>query len=498
MGRFSSRGGTIEGSIYDFALARYTDLGELDATFGTGGKVTVSFGGIRDAASSIAVQGDRKIVMAGTTTSVGGIGDFALVRCTEFGELDTSFGTNGRVITSIGSGFDFGHALALQSDGKLIVAGSSGSGSNTDFALARYTEAGLLDPSFGIGGMVITPMGTGGDTTSSVVVQSNGMIVVAGSSSSGGSTDFALARYTPAGALDTSFGFGGKVITPIGAGADRCTSMAIQSDGNIILAGYSHNGSNNDFALARYTPSGALDTTFGIGGKVTTPIGSGDDEGSGMVVQSDGKIVVGGYSGTFPDYDFATVRYTANGMLDTIFGSGGKVTTPFDSGNDQCRDLAVQSDGKIVLVGRSDSDFALVRYEGGSPGDNDSDGLRDTWELSYWPTIPEHKATDDFDGDGLTELEELAFGLNPTIPDASSQPQPVNEGGYLTMTISRQPGATYEVQSAGTLLGGQPDSFSPATTTVLLDNATTLKVRDNFLIGTTPGRYMRVKVTAVP
>jgi len=109
----------------------------------------------------------------------------------------------------------------------------------------------------------------------------------------------------------------------------------------------------------------------------------------------------------------------------------------------------------------------------------------------------ENSAPEDSDGDGVPELLEEAFGLNPTLPHAASLPQPVGEGGYLTLTFTKQPGVTYEVQSAGTLGSGQPDSYSAATTTVLLDT-TTLKVRDNFLIGATPARYLRVKVTAAP
>ena len=109
-----------------------------------------------------------------------------------------------------------------------------------------------------------------------------------------------------------------------------------------------------------------------------------------------------------------------------------------------------------------------------------------------------HSALDDFDHDGYVELLELALGLNPTQPNAGGLPAAINEGGYLTMTLTKQPGVTYEVQSAGTLLPALPDSFSAASTTVLTNNATTLKARDNFLIGTTPTRYLRLKVTAAP
>ena len=134
---------------------------------------------------------------------------------------------------------------------------------------------------------------------------------------------------------------------------------------------------------------------------------------------------------------------------------------------------------------------------GPSP-DADGDGLLDSWELTYWPATAGHSALDDFDHDGYVELLELAFGLDPRTPNAGGLPPMAIEGGYLTMTITRQPGVTYEVQSAGSLQAGQPDSFSPASTTVLIDNATTLKVRDNTPHGTPPARFLRVEVTAAP
>ncbi|MEJ7655355.1 MAG: hypothetical protein WKH64_19490 [Chloroflexia bacterium] len=160
----------------------------------------------------------------------------------------------------------------------------------------------------------------------------------------------------------------------------------------------------------------------------------------------------------------------------------GVNSTPDDTGGDQ-----FNAGAAYVFTGL-----------GPSPEDADGDGLLDAWELTYWPTTIGHSALDDFDHDGYVELLELAFGLDPTTPNAGGLPLVTNEGGYLTMTITKQPGVTYEVQSAGTLLPAQPDSFSPASTTVLINNDTTLKVRDNTLIGTPPRRFLRVKVTAAP
>jgi hypothetical protein len=140
----------------------------------------------------------------------------------------------------------------------------------------------------------------------------------------------------------------------------------------------------------------------------------------------------------------------------------------------------------------------LVESVTGFGPDSDNDGLLDSWELLYSFVLTDFSATADFDRDGLPDLQELAFGLYPGVPDAQLQPAVVVEGGYLTITITKHAGVTYEVQSAGTLATGQPTSFSPTTTTVLLDNGTTLKVRDNILIGTPPARFLRVKVTAAP
>ena len=341
--------------------APFLGSGKLDAcVFGHGGKVTTPLG----IGKAVALQSDGKIVVAGSGSTSGGSDDFALVRYTSSGALDTGFGTGGKVTTPIGLGNDFGRAVALQSDGKIVVAGSTSSISgNSDFAVVRYTSSGALDTSFGTGGKVTTPIGSSTDFGNAVALQSDGKIVVAGYSYIRCNTDFALLRYTSSGALDTSFGTGGKVTTPISSNGFG-NAVALQSDGKIVVAGStSSNGGIFDFALVRYTSSGALDTSFGTGGKVTTPIGSGTDFGRAVALQSDGKIVVAGSSTSGGKDDFALVRYTSSGALDSGFGTGGKVTTPFGSGNA----VALQSDGKIVVAGSSNNgslnDFAVARYQ---------------------------------------------------------------------------------------------------------------------------------------
>ena len=279
--------------------------------------------------------------------------------------MDAGFGTGGKVITPIGSSHDRVYSAAVQSDGKIVVAGVTYNGSNSDIALVRYAASGALDAGFGTGGKVVTTIGSHASGRS-VAVQSDGKIVVAGFSDLGGGNSFTLVRYTASGVLDAGFGTGGKVTTNVGLN-NIGESVAVQSDGKIIVAGYCYTSSNDyDFALLRYTTSGALDSGFGTSGKVTTAISGRFDYARSVAVQTDGKIVVAGRSGDGNSSDdFALVRYTTSGALDADFGTGGKVTTSIGSGDDWGYSVAMQSDGNIVVAGRGGDDSAVVRYLGG-------------------------------------------------------------------------------------------------------------------------------------
>lgn len=315
-----------------FALSRYRATGSLDTTFGTRGRVLTSLGASSGAVSAAALQPDGKIVAAGTS-SAGPTVRFALARYEPDGSLDTTFGTGGKVATAIGPGTDLANAVALQPDGKIILAGWSrrvarGAPSGFDFALARFNPDGSLDQSFGTAGKVTTAIaGAWGDA---LALQPDGKIVLAGAAQTPALQDrFALARYNPDGSLDTSFGAGGVVMTAISEHAS-ISSLALQPDGKLVAAGAECGArcyEGVDFALARYNPDGSLDTSFGSAGIVTTAIGLRTSGAHAVALQPDGKIVVAGFGG-LPTF-FALARYTVNGALDPSFGAGGKVMTSF-------------------------------------------------------------------------------------------------------------------------------------------------------------------------
>lgn len=341
----------------------------LDPDFGVNGKVSTDIGG-EDTAYAMALQADGKVVAAGYTR--GSSYDFAAARYNEDGTLDASFG-GGTVRTDIsGEGsFDIGHAVAIQADGKIVVAGSSNSGGDTDFTVARYNGDGSVDTAFGRGGSVHTDVsGTDGyDAATAVAVQADGKIVAAGSSAGRDSTDFALVRYSPDGTLDTTFGAGGRTLTDLG-GADRAAAAAVAPNGAIVVAGDSDTGDSTDFAVTRYRPDGGLDASFGDGGAVVSDLrgAGGYDEGRAVTVRSDGAVVVTGSSNAAGTRDFALVRYRPDGSADPTFGTDGTVLTDLSGvgGVDSAVAVTLTPRGQIVAAGIArlprNTDMAVARY----------------------------------------------------------------------------------------------------------------------------------------
>jgi uncharacterized delta-60 repeat protein len=350
----------------DFCIARFNSNGTLDTSFGSSGKVIQPIGSYHDLGYSLAIQSDGKILLGGYCYN-GGDGDFCIARFNSNGTLDTSFGSSGKVIQPIGSWNDYGNPLAIQPDGKILLGGFCFNRSNWDFCIARFNSNGTLDTSFGSNGKVIQDIGLPEDYGFSLAIQSDGKILLGGYCKNGSNFYFCIARFNSNGTLDTSFGSSGKVIQPIGSSYDNAYSLAIQPDGKILLGGYCKNGSNFYFCIARFNSNGTLDTSFGSSGKVIQSIGIYGDFGSSLAIQPDGKILLGGNCRDVSNDDFCIARFNSNGTLDTSFGTGGKVIQPIGSYNELGYSLVIQPDGKILLGGRcyngSDYDFCIARFK---------------------------------------------------------------------------------------------------------------------------------------
>jgi uncharacterized delta-60 repeat protein len=360
------------GANPDVALVRYRPDGSLDRLSDGTGIVTTPIGPGDDAAAAVAVQSDGKVVAVGRTFNGANNDDVAVVRYDRDGSLDGTFGTGGTVRYD----FAFNHdpdaaaAVAVQADGKVLVAGTTGPAGRPGFLLLRLNPDGTRDPDFPA---TRKQLGLWSSATA-MALQADGKIVVGGRAFNGSNDDFALIRFDPWCVADPTFNGGGGVGTAVGTGDDSVLALAVQADGKIVAVGRARNGSGDDIALVRYNPDGSLDPTFGSGGKVMTDFG-GDEVGSAVAVQADGRIVVAGRA----DGEFVLVRYRPDGSLDPAFGSSGRVTADFGPAEAGATGVAVQADGKVLATGYSGGSFALARFnQDGSPDGTFAVGGKET------------------------------------------------------------------------------------------------------------------------
>lgn len=487
------------GSEFDLALTRYHSDGSLDSTFGANGRVTTDFSSNPftnlsfESASSVVLQADGKILVAGNITGTNGTTDFLLVRYNPDGSLDDgslndstlgdSFGTAGKVTTDFDGQANV-LALSVQSDGRIVAAGALSTEHTADkFALARYNPDGSLDVNFGGQGKVVSDFSTAGflgfdrAQFSGAAFQADGKIVVAGSaqSDSTGTVDFAMARYNADGSLDSGFGTNGKVATDFTSRIDFALTVGFQSDGKIVAVGESDSNdfTNGYFAVARYNTDGSLDDgspndntpgdSFGTAGLVTTPVGASFAGAATVAFQADSKILVAGYG----DYDpgqgnFALARYHSDGSLDNSFGIGGKITTDF-AGNDYAVSVAVQINAKIVVAGATIGqtntyDFALARYEGDLAVDPATIGGQLQSVVASLQQTPSVGTSVTFQAGTNEQVDSFLAAL----AGLATTPMPVVEivldlqgGTYTGKTINVPPGVTLTIQN-GTLMGASP------------------------------------------
>ncbi len=465
-GKIVAAGFTTSGPNFSFAVARYNTDGSLDTAFDGDGLVTFDFLGTIDIAAAVAIQGDGRIVVAGRTFN--GLEKFAVARLNTDGSLDNSFDGDGKLTTHdfIPSqvGGSSATAVLIQPDQKIVAVGNT-TDTVQQIAIARYNTDGSLDSTFSLDGKAFTGHGGSGigafasaasaalqtdgkiviggfggtipvftvvrmnsdgtvDATQrttvlaganvgrSVKIQTDGKIVLAGTTSAtsgGGAEDLAIVRFNNDLTLDLTFSGDGKARTDL-AGTDIATSLNIQTDGSLVLAGSTSNGLFKRNALARYLTDGTLDTTFDLDGIKIDALGVGASTINDIAVQSDGKIVSVG-SVRQNNIDFAVFRTNADGTPDMTFAGTGMVTTDFANGDDVAVAVALQPDGKIIAAGGTGFSWEFARYN------------------------PDGSLDSTFDGDGKATLTFFSQFLDQGVKDIVLQPD-----GKLAVVGYTRPG----------------------------------------------------------
>ena len=493
----------------DFGSYRpaYGGAGLLDTTFDTDGILPFNDAGVTSDGHAVAIQEDGKILVGGWIANTTGTTDrkFYLTRLNLDGTRDAGFGGGtGSVVTDVSAGDDEIRDIAVQEDGKIVVVGRS-NGNFGDFAFARYNADGTLDTSFSGDGIATVDMVPGaglGDVATGVAIQSDGKIVATGTATGAGSPNFATTRLNADGTLDTEFGTGGRAVLDPLNGVDVASDVMIDRDGKIVVIGaavptatgggsyrrwtilrYNTNGQldttfdsdgrvtqdfasaataeaivqdsdgkyviggliNNAWTVARFNNNGSLDASFGAAGRTTVPSLRGNTQADyGIAIQNDGRIVFGGYHvNDAAEGQFAAARFNADGTLDENFGLDGTVTT--GAGGAGGRDLVLQNDGKILLVGGGVGGVTLVRYLNDLP-DLPSFAVRDptTGVLTVTGTAGNDQLELSVAGDTLTVrlgAESLTF---PTASVTSINVLGLAGDDTLTTALTAPPAATFD------------------------------------------------------
>jgi uncharacterized delta-60 repeat protein len=419
----------------DATIARYNTNGTPDNTFGTGGSVTTDFLGGDDLFNAICIQSDGKILAAGRSYSMVEGYEVLVVRYLADGTSDPTFDTDGVVYVSLAGG-QGASGITLQDDGKIVLCAYDDNGIVT----IRLNADGSLDSSFDVDGIVNTVIGIN-PTTASVKLQPDGKILVCGKTLNISNTDFFVARYNADGSPDASFDADGVVITAVGALDDFCTDLFIQADGKIVAAGYSY-FSNHDYSMVRYNADGTLDNLFGTLGKVTTDISGSQDLGRRLYIDDSGRIMLTGTVGMGPTSDFNVAVYTPDGVLDTQFDGDGLLTLDITGAFESSSDSFVQEDGKLVISGYGIAggalDFTLIRLSGYA----ETSEMAEVAELVIYP----NPASD------VLNIEIACYSSDIKIVDSAGQliyTMGKCEPGVIRLDVSNWPPGLYTVEISG-------------------------------------------------
>jgi uncharacterized delta-60 repeat protein len=328
-----------------FAIAKYNSNGTIDTNFGSNGIVTTLVG-TSCVINAIAIQTDGKIIVAGYT--LDNVSKIALARYESNGALDNTFGDNGIVKTSINQAAN-ANSVKILNDGSILIGGLSILNGQSILALAKYESNGTPDNTFGNNGIVTKSINYQ-SSINDIAIQEDGKIIVGGSNYNGSVNQIILGRFNVDGSDDTSFGSSGVTLTSISNNA-LINKIVLDNDGNIFAAGKTGQNPNEKFVLAKYTSSGNLDTTFNTTGYVLTTIGA-SPVANDIKIQADNKIVLGGASSNNNVNQFALIRYNTDGSLDSTFGNLGKLTILI-SDSSGINSIAIQTDGNVVVGGSS-------------------------------------------------------------------------------------------------------------------------------------------------
>jgi uncharacterized delta-60 repeat protein len=365
-------GGARPGSSEDFGLARFNADGTLDTAFATNGVYTLNLsvaGTPTDRATAVGVQSDGTIIISGYTRSVSANNNFAVIRLSAAGVRDMTFAGTGVAEHDFAGGNDSAFVMKVLNDDRIVVVGRVNTG-ELDFGVLRLLADGSLDTTFGTNGKTTFSVGDSEDTPNAMLIDSDGKILIGGvSANAGGTYRATLIRLNANGSLDGTFATGGVLTfnTPSST-HDTIRGIALQSDGKIVVCGYSYSiGTENAF-IARFTTSGAFDTTFNSIGYRMIDMGSTIDHLNSVVIQADGKIVAGGqYRNGSNVMDSALVRVTSAGAMDATFGNSGITIVSLETGNDKIVGLGLQASGLIVAatevsVSSGAEDFGVARF----------------------------------------------------------------------------------------------------------------------------------------
>ncbi len=350
----------------------FSQAGIIDSSFGTYGVVATPLSTTGTATCRNILSLNTGKYLATGFINDGTTIEFATVRYNHDGSVDNLYGMSGLSKVAINGGqYSYAYCSALQTDGKLVMGGDYYDGTGYSFAVSRLTIDGDLDTTFGNGGFSTLGVGSApfNNYGYGIGIQSDGKIILAGIVSNAGTADFGMARFNSNGSVDSTFGNNGQVVTAIGTSTDNCYSMKIQSDDKILLAGDISIGSAYVFTCVRYEIDGAIDSSFAVNGIGTYPMGANDDDyGYDITIQNDKKILFGGTSYNNGQYDFTILRIDSTGTLDNSFGTNGFASHDFNGtmGIDNGRRIALQSDGKIIVSGRTyviGSAFGLCRFD---------------------------------------------------------------------------------------------------------------------------------------